>query len=87
MSEVTDFVDAELTAVNGLVFYFQSKRRFPSWTSPVRTRSPAPSNQQLRRNPKTDVTPFFAKAAVAIFCCVPLNELTPRPALTGAAVL
>src|SRR5271154_3767364 len=42
MSEVADFVDAELTAVNGLVVYFQSKRRFPSWTSPVRTRSPAP---------------------------------------------
>jgi len=42
MWEVADFVDAELTAVNGLVLYFQSKRRFPSWTSRVRTPSPAP---------------------------------------------
>ena len=42
MWEVADFVGAELIAVNGLVLYFQSKRRFPSWTSRVRVPSPAP---------------------------------------------
>jgi hypothetical protein len=33
MCEVADFVVAELIAMNGLVLYFQSKRRFPRWTS------------------------------------------------------
>ena len=42
VSEVADFVCTELIAVNGLVLYFQSKRIFPSWTSRVRTPSPAP---------------------------------------------
>jgi hypothetical protein len=57
ISEVADFVGAELTAVNGLVLYFQSKRRFPSWTSRVRVPSPAPSFQSLPRtskNPESD---------------------------------
>src|SRR5262249_19240412 len=43
MWEVADFVDTELIAVNGLVLCFQSKRRFPSWTSRVRVPSPASS--------------------------------------------
>src|SRR3974390_1908735 len=47
MWEVADFVGAELIAMNGLVLYFQSKRRFPSWTSRVRVPSPAPSFNNL----------------------------------------
>src|SRR5882672_6416901 len=30
-----------LTALDAIVLYFQSTVRFPSWTSPVRSRSPA----------------------------------------------
>ena len=45
MWEVADSVDTELIAVNGLVLYFQSKRKFPSWMS--RIRSPVACFQSL----------------------------------------
>jgi hypothetical protein len=42
MAEVADFHAPVFTAVDAIVFYFQSTFIFPSWTSRVRTPSPAP---------------------------------------------
>src|ERR1017187_8828371 len=55
------------------ILYFQSMVRFPSWTSPVRIRSPAPSFQQVRNTPLNHLLQFaplihaqaFSKALTA----------------------
>src|ERR1017187_4746746 len=44
ISEVADFLGSVCISVSAIVLYIQSTRRFPSWTSRVRTPSPAPFN-------------------------------------------
>jgi hypothetical protein len=46
--EVADSLAPGFTAVDAIVLYFQSTVIFPSWTSPVRPRSPAPIFHILR---------------------------------------
>jgi hypothetical protein len=46
--EVTESIEPEFNAIDAIVLYLQSTVIFPSWTSPVRIRSPAPESTTYR---------------------------------------
>src|ERR1017187_3779383 len=63
--EVAEPNGPESNAVDALVVYFQSTVIFPSWTSPVRIRSPAPESTSYGHSKKP------------AFHCIPLRSPLP----------